>query len=97
MSWVPKQLIPASGNTSPAGFPWAIVIPAALSLLTSSGLFGETSSQRQRRMMNELLALIKPQQKYFADQFKQYNPVVAKALQAHMARTSNWGWPQERG
>jgi hypothetical protein len=82
------------GAAAAGGMPWGIIIPAALSLLTSSGLFGETSSQKQQRMMEELLQLIKPQQQYFADQFKQYNPVVGEALQNQMGRTANWGWPQ---
>ncbi len=85
--------LPGAGGAAAAGMPWSIIIPAALSLLTSSGLFGETSSQKQRRMMEELLEMIKPQQQYFADQFQQFNPVVAKALQAQMSRTENWGWP----
>jgi len=83
-----------AGAAATGGIPWAIIIPAALSLLTSSGLFGETSSQKQRRMMEELLEMIKPQQQYFAQQFQQFNPVVAKALQTQMGRTANWGWPQ---
>ena len=86
--------LPGAGAAAAGGMPWAIIIPAALSLLTSSGLFGETSSQKQRRMMEELLAMIKPQQQYFADQFQQYNPKVAEALQNQMTRTANWGWPQ---
>ncbi|MCK4793587.1 MAG: hypothetical protein KAV87_58200 [Desulfobacteraceae bacterium] len=97
MSWVPQTQIPgsaAAGGAAAAGVPWAIIIPAALSLLTSSGLFGETSTQKQRRMMEELLAMIKPQQQYLAGQFREYNPVVAKALQTQMGRTANWGWPQ---
>jgi len=91
------KAVPGAGAAATAGIPWAIIIPAALSLLTSTGLFGETSSQRQRRMMEELLALIKPQQQYFAEQFREYNPIVAKALQTQMARTANWGWPQQGG
>ena len=100
MSSVPMSAFASGGATAgagtatTAGLPWAIIIPAALSLLTSTGLFGETSSQRQRRMMEELLAMIKPQQQYFADQFQQYNPKVAEALQNQMTRTANWGWPQ---
>jgi len=87
----------AAGGTAAAGIPMAILIPAALSLLTSSGLFGETSSQKQQRMMEELLEMIKPQQQYFSQQFQQFNPIVAKALQTQMGRTANWGWPQEGG
>ncbi len=100
MSSVPLSTIAGGGATVGAGaaatggIPWSIIIPAALSLLTSSGLFGETSSQKQRRMMEELLAMIKPQQQYFANQFQQFNPIVAKALQTQMGRTANWGWPQ---
>jgi hypothetical protein len=45
-------------------------------------------------MMEELLQMIKPQQEYFTQQFQQFNPVVAKALQNQMGRTANWGWPQ---
>ena len=86
--------LPGAGGTAAAGMPWSIIIPAALSLLTSSGLFGETSSQKQQRMMEELLAMIKPQQQYFSQQFQQFNPVVAEALQTQMGRTANWGWPQ---
>jgi hypothetical protein len=89
--------LPGAGGAKTAGLPWAIIIPAALSLLTSSGLFGETSSQKQQRMMEELLAMIKPQQEYFSQQFQQFNPIVAKALQTQMGRTANWGWPQEGG
>ena len=84
----------AGGAAATGGIPWAIISPAALSLLTSSGLFGETSTQKQQRMMEELLEMIKPQQQYFADQFKQFNPIVGKALQTQMGRTANWGWPQ---
>ena len=100
MSWVPQTQIPgsaAAGGASAAGIPMAILIPAALSLLTSSGLFGETSSQKQQRMMEELLEMIKPQQQYFASQFKEFNPVVAQALQTQMGRTANWGWPAAGG
>lgn len=86
--------LPGAGGAAAAGMPWGIIIPAALSLLTSSGLFGETSSQKQQRMMEELLQMIKPQQEYFTQQFQQFNPVVAKALQNQMGRTANWGWPQ---
>jgi hypothetical protein len=89
--------LPGAGGAAAAGIPLAILIPAALSLLTSSGLFGETSSQKQQRMMEELLAMIKPQQQYFSQQFQQFNPIVAKALQTQMGRTANWGWPQEGG
>ncbi|MBA7687157.1 hypothetical protein ES703_95617 [subsurface metagenome] len=98
MSWVPQTSIPASGvagGATAAGFPWAIVIPAALSLLSSSGLFGETQTQRQKRMMEELLAMIKPQQEYLAGRFREFDPIVAKALQAQLGRTRGWGWPAE--
>ena len=80
-----------------SGFPWEVVVPAALSLLTSSGLFGETSTQRQRRMMEELLQMIKPQQEYLSGRFGEFDPYVAKALQAQLSRTRGWGWPEGMG
>jgi hypothetical protein len=97
MAWVPKEQIPAAGTTSAAGFPWAIVVPIALSLLTQTGLLGETTTQRQRRLMNELLKFIQPQQQYFASRFKEYDPAVAQALMNQLKMTRGWGWPTEMG
>ena len=97
MSWVPQTSIPASGGAEAAGFPWAVVVPIALSLLTQTGLLGETGTQRQKRLMEELLSFIQPQQQYFSSQFQKFDPIVAEALQAQMQRTSGWGWPSGGG
>jgi len=74
-------------------FPWALAIPAGLSLLGSSGLFGETQTQKQRRMMEELLEMLKPRQEYMWERFKEIDPQVLQAIQAQMSRTQGWGWP----
>lgn len=93
MSWVPQTSIAASGGAAAAGFPWAMVVPIALSLLTQTGLLGETSTQRQKRLMEELLSFIKPQQQYFASRFKEYDPKVSEALMNQLNMTRGWGWP----
>lgn len=80
-----------------AGFPWAIVIPAALSMLSSGGLFGETQTQRQRKMLEELLAMLKPRQEYMWSRFQEMDPIISQALQTQLGRTAGWGWPESMG
>lgn len=76
-----------------AAFPWQIVIPAALSLLSSSGIFGETQTQRQRKAIEEILAMLKPRQEYMWSGFKEMDPMIRQALQTQLGQTAGWGWP----
>lgn len=87
----------ATAAGTAAGFPWNIVLPILLSLLQSSGLFGETEGQRREKSLEELMGVVKPEFEYWSGQTRGLNPAIMKALIAQFQRTANWGWPAGKG
>lgn len=91
------NLVGRSAAGGGGGMPWSIILPIALSFLQSSGVFGETETERQDRLYNELMNMIRPQYEYWGKQATGLNPIVMKALLEQFKRSANWGWPEGKG
>jgi len=77
--------------------PWNIILPAAIALFSSMGLFGggdrEEEEAQRRSEWERMLRRLTPTQ-YVDPNFAR---TVLQALMNQMGRSSSWGWPEGRG
>ena len=86
----------AGAAATTAGFPWAIILPIAISFLSS--IFGEEKDPLEEAMdLRNQLGILGFKQPYQSPFTQTIDPVMAQALLAQLGRTSNWGWPAGMG
>jgi len=78
------------------GIPWAILVPALLSVF--GGLFEKKEDPVEEAMkMKQAMDAMGIQAPYQSPYLPQINEAAMKAVMAQLGRTANWGWPEGQG
>jgi len=84
----------AAGIGSIAGLPWNIVLPIALSFITSF-LDGDSEEDEFLRLMNakKNMQALGMRQPYRSPNLPAIDRITMQAILNRLKRSGNWGWP----
>lgn len=78
--------------TGGASIPWSIIIPMAISAITSM-LGGQSQEKRQEESIQQVLAFLQPEFQRYTRGIQRVDPIIQKALTSRLGQTQGWGWP----
>lgn len=74
------------------GIPWSIIIPMAISAITSL-LGGQSQEKKQQEALEQVMAFLQPELRRYTSGIQRIDPIIQKALTSRLDQTQGWGWP----
>lgn len=74
------------------GIPWSIIIPIAISAITSL-LGGQSQEKKQQEALDQVMQFLKPEYNRYTSGIQEISPVIQQTLMDRLGQTQGWGWP----
>ena len=74
------------------GIPWSIIIPMAISAITSL-LGGQSQEKKQQEAIEQVMSFLRPEYQRYTSGIQRIDPMIQKALMSRLDQTQGWGWP----
>lgn len=78
------------------GIPWSIIIPMAISAITSL-LGGQSQEKKQQEALDQVMQFLRPEYQRYTGAIQGINPAIQKTLMDRLGQTQGWGWPTQPG
>lgn len=78
------------------GIPWSIIIPMAISAITSL-LGGQSQEKKQQEALDQVMQFLQPEFNRYTSTIQGVSPAIQKTLMDRLGQTQGWGWPAQPG